>query len=155
MNPLLEYRVKLIDQLEAAAQEFRSVCLAVPNPNKPLGDEDWNTHQIAVHTRDTETLVYGLRIRQTLEEDRPVFQNFDGETWMAEHYNRDEPLVSILDELTASVKTTTALLKDLPLDAWSRESSHEIYGGGFTLQTWVERDLAHIREHLQAVQEAA
>jgi len=155
MKQLLEYRAKLIEQLEAAAEEFRTTCLTARDPFKVLDDDGWNTHQLAVHTRDTESLVYGWRIRRMLEEDQPIFQDFDGETWMAEHYNPDEPLASVLDELTASVKATAALLKNLPPKAWSRESSHEVYGGGFTLQTWVERDLAHIREHLQTVEKVS
>jgi hypothetical protein len=73
---------------------------------------------------------------------------------MWEHYNPDEPLAFILDELSASVKETVSLLQGLPPEAWSRTSSHEIYGDGFTLQTWVERGLAHIREHLETVQKA-
>jgi hypothetical protein len=42
-------------------------------------------------------------------------------------------------------------LSGLPLEAWSRESTHEALGGGLTLQLWVERSLAHIEEHLQTV----
>ena len=74
---------------------------------------------------------------------------------MAEHYEPDEPLASILDELSASITETVSMLRELPPEAWSRESSHEVYGEGFTLQTWVERGLAHIEEHLQTVQKAA
>jgi hypothetical protein len=44
------------------------------------------------------------------------------------------------------------ILGRLPAEAWSRESRHATFGGGFTLQTWVERDLAHIEEHLKVVQ---
>jgi hypothetical protein len=42
-------------------------------------------------------------------------------------------------------------LRGLPQEAWSRESRHEALGGGLTMQLWVERSLAHIEEHLQAV----
>lgn len=154
MNQLLEYRVKLVDQLETAAQEFRAACLAVADPFRPVGEGGWTTHQLAVHTRDVEEMVYGVRIRRTLEEDQPVFQNFDGDAWLAEYYTPDEPLASILDELSAAVKRTAALLRDLPPEGWGRESSHEVYGGGFTLQAWVERGLAHIHEHLETVKKA-
>jgi len=155
MNQLLEYRAKLIDRLVAAADEFCAACLAVHAPFEPADKGGWNTHQLAVHTRDVDKLAYGLRARRTATEDEPKFQNFDGEAWMAAHYNPDEPLASVLDELSASVKETAALLRDLPPEAWSRQSSHEIYGGGFTLQTWVERGLAHIQEHLETVKEGS
>ncbi len=154
MKQLLEYRSKLINRLESATEEFQGACLAVGDPFKSVGEGDWNTHQVAAHTRDADKLVYGLRTRRTVEEDNPVFENFDQDTWMAANYNPDEPLASILDELSASIKSTASMLRELPPEAWSRESSHEIYGGGFTLQTWVERRLAHIQEHLNAVRKA-
>ena len=154
MNQLLEYRSKLIDRLEAATAEFRQACLAIGDPFKAVGEGGWNTHQLSCHTRDVDKLAYGLRARRTAAEDDPEFQDFDGEAWMDAHYDPDEPLASILDELSASVNETASLLRNLPPEAWSRESSHEIYGGGFTLQTWVERGLAHIQEHLATVRTA-
>lgn len=154
MKQLLEYRSKLIDRLEAATGEFCAACLAVRDPFQAKDSDDWNTHQLAAHTRDVDKVVYGMRIRRTLEEERPQFQNFDTDEWIAAHYSADEPLASILNELSASIKATVAMLRELPPEAWSRESSHEVYGGGFTLQTWVERGLAHIQEHLDTVKKA-
>jgi hypothetical protein len=151
MNQLLEYRSKLVDQLESAVEDFGKACLAVRDPFKPVEEGGWTVHQVAAHTRDVDKLVYELRARRTAQEDQPFFQNFDGDAWMAEHYDPHEPLASILDKLSASVKGTVAMLKELPPEAWSRTSSHEVYGDGFTLQTWVERGLAHIQEHLDTV----
>ena len=155
MNQLLEYRAKLLDQLQAAAEEFRRACLAADDPFQPMDEDGWNVHQIAAHTRDVDENVYGMRVRRTAREDNPLFSNYDGEVWMVEQYNPDEPLASILDELSASVKGAVALLRDLPLEGWSRTSAHEVYGDGFFLQTWVERELAHIQEHLETVEKAA
>ncbi len=155
MNQLLEYRAKLVDQLEAAPEEFRQACLAVADQFKPLDQDGWNVHQIASHTRDVDEKVYGMRIRGTAAQDNPIFPDFDGEVWMAEHYDKEEPLASILDELSASVKETVSLLREMPPEGWSRESAHEVYGGGFFLQTWVERGLAHIHEHADTLKKAA
>lgn len=155
MKQLLEYRSKLIDRLEAAAQEFRAACLETPDAFIATDKLGWNTHQLAVHTRDVDKMVYGMRIRRTVEEDHPLFKNFDADEWMDKNYNADEPLASILDELSASIESTASMLRELPPEAWSRESVHEVYGGGFTLQTWVERGLAHIQEHLETVKKAA
>ena len=155
MKQLLEYRSKLIDRLEAATDEFRSACLAIRDPYQTTDEGGWNIHQLAVHTRDADKLVYGLRIRRTVEENNPEFENFDQDDWMTTNYDPDEPLASILDELSTSMTKTVSMLRGLPPEAWIRKSSHEIYGGGFTLQTWVERGLAHIQEHLEAVQKTA
>ena len=150
MKELSEYRMKLLERLRETAKEFRAACLAVKDPFAQLGD-GWSVHQIAVHTRDVEKLVYGLRTRRTAAEDNPEFLNFDGDAHLAEKYDANESLASILDDLVESTETLVELLKTLPTEAWSRLSRHTTLGGGLTLQTWVERGLAHLEEHLNTV----
>lgn len=155
MKELSEYREKLIDKLTAAAKDFRAACLVIKDPYAPLEEGGWNVHQVAVHTRDVDKLVYGLRARRTTLEDNPEFQNFDGDAYMAEHYDASEPLDELLDGFVVSVQYLAENLRTLPSEAWSRESRHATLGSGFTLQTWVERDLAHIQEHLEAVKKSS
>jgi len=149
MNKLLEYRRQLLDRLLAATEEFSKACTSVREPGTPLEAGGWNVHQLAVHVRDVETLVYGTRPHRTVEEDNPVFQNFDGDTWMIEHYDPDEPLVTVLDGFNRNIMEMAEWLASLPKEAWSRISRHAVYGGKFTMQTWIERSLAHIEEHLE------
>jgi DinB superfamily len=151
VKELNEYRVKLINRLIDAANHFRAICLAVKDPYAALEDGGWNVHQVAVHTRDVDKLVYGLRARRTAVEDNPEFPNFDGDAYMMEHYEPAESLNELLDTFVDNVGSLTDILRQLPVEAWSRESRHATMGGGFTLQTWVERDLAHIAEHLATV----
>jgi len=151
MIELLEYRKQLMDRFEEAAKEFRAACLAVKNPFAPLEAGGWNVHQIAVHTRDVDKLVYGLRVRRTLEETNPLFPNFDGDAYMAAHYDSKESLRGVLDELVSSIQTLLKTLRGMSAEGWSRESRHETQGSGLTLQTWVERGLTHLEEHLAAV----
>lgn len=150
MKELSEYRTNLINRLVDRAHEFRDTCLAAKDASAPL-DGGWNVHQIAVHTRDVDKLVYGSRARRTATEENPEFQNFDGEAYMAEHYSAGEPLNEIVNEFVVSVEVLAQFLRDLAPQAWSRESRHVTLGHGFTLQTWVERDLAHIQEHLKTI----
>ena len=152
MKELTEYRRNLIEKLVSAARDFRTACLAVTDPYAPLGAGEWNVHQVAVHTRDIDKLVYGLRARRTAEEENPEFRSFDGDEYMAEHYNVDEPLEGLLDGFVENVENLTKMLRALPDEAWARESRHATLGSGFTLQTWVERSLAHIEEHIEMVQ---
>jgi hypothetical protein len=155
MKELNEYRTHLIERLVSAAKEFRGACFAIPDPTIPLDEGGWNVHQIATHTRDVHTLVYRFRAQRTAQEDNPEFQNFDGNAYMAENYDANEPLKAILDEFVASVQSLAMILGRFPVEAWSRESRHTTFGGGFTLQTWIERDLAHIEEHLDTVKKGA
>ena len=151
MKELIEYRVNLLERLEETAKAFRDACLAVKDPHAPLDQDGWTVHQHAVHTRDVDKLVYGLRVRRTALEDNPEFPNFDGDAYMAQNYNAAESLSDVLNGLVESIEAMIELLRALPVEAWSRVSRHTMLGGGLTLQTWVERDLAHIEEHLEAV----
>lgn len=154
MKELAEYRVNLLKRLEEAANEFREACLQVSDAFAPLHAEGWNAHQLAAHTRDVDELVYGLRARRTALEDNPVFPNFDGETYMLANYNASEPMEEVVNSLVENVRALTDWLRTLPPESWSRVSRHTTLGHGLTLQTWVERDLAHIEEHLETVKNA-
>jgi hypothetical protein len=70
---------------------------------------------------------------------------------MSANYNASEPLKQIVDSLAESVRALVEWLRALPTESWSRVSRHTTLGSGLTLQTWVEKDLAHIEEHLEAV----
>lgn len=154
MKELQEYRTSLVNRLMTVTDEFCSACLAASDAFVPLSEGEWNVHQVVVHVRDVDKLVYGLRARRTASEDNPEFQNFDGESYMDEHYSVSEPIDQILNELRGNVRALADMLRALPTDAWSRESRHATLGRGFTLQAWVERDLAHIEEHMEALKKS-
>jgi hypothetical protein len=153
MKELFEYREKLIARLGEATGEFCQACRSFEDAFTKV-DGEWTLHQVASHTRDVDQSVYGKRIRQTLDEENPQFKSFNADTWMAEHYDRDEPLAGILSEFSANIDELCKLLKSLPREAWSRESRHETMGGELPMQLWVERSLAHIEEHLQTLKKA-
>ena len=153
MKELAEYRVNLMQKLEDSAQAFREECLKASDPYAPFDAAGWNVHQIAVHTRDVDELVYGLRARRTAVEENPEFPNFDGEAYMSSNYNSSEPLKEVVDSLVMNVRSLVELLGALPSEAWSRVSRHTTLGSDLTLQTWVEKDLAHIQEHLETLRE--
>lgn len=155
MNQLQEYREKLLERLESAANHFRAACLAAADPYAPVEPGGWSVHQLAAHTRDVDKLVYGARIRRTLAEDNPEFANFDGDAYMAANYDRTEALQNLLDGFAGSVQSLVKLLREMPSAGWSRLSSHETQGRGLTLQSWVERELGHIEEHLATVKKAS
>jgi hypothetical protein len=152
MSELEEYRIRMLERLEEAAKVFQAECLAVEDPYAAV-EGGWNVHQIAVHTRDVDRLIYGLRARRTALEDQPEFQSFDGDAYMAKNYDASEALEDLLIGFVEDVEALVEMLRDLPPQGWSRQSSHATLGKGLTLQSWVEKDLAHIEEHLKAVKE--
>ena len=153
MKELSEYRMKLMQKLEETASAFREECRQAQDPYAPLHADGWSVHQIAVHTRDVDELVYGLRARRAAVEENPEFPNFDGEAHMAANYNASEPLEDVLRSFVENVQALVQWLRALPAASWSRVSRHTTLGGNLTLQTWVEKDLAHIQEHLKTVKE--
>lgn len=150
---LHDYRKRLIDQIGLSADAFCAACRAVAEPFEPVEVGGWNTHQIAAHVRDVDAQVYGMRIRRSAAEDNPLFPNFDQDVWIAGHYHPEEPLETILGELSTSITSLVDMLRALPDPAWSRPSRHET-NGDFVLQTWVERALAHLKEHLETAEKA-
>jgi hypothetical protein len=151
MKELAEYRMNLMKRLEDSAKAFRDECFQVKDPYAPLDANGWTVHQIAVHTRDVNELVYGLRARRTAVEENPEFLNFDGEAYMSANYNSNEQLEELLNGFVDNIHALVELLRALPMEAWSRVSRHTTLGSDLTLQTWVEKDLAHIEEHLETV----
>jgi hypothetical protein len=155
MKELKDYRRNLLENLVNAARDFRAASLAVKDPFIPLQEDGWSTHQVAAHTRDVDKIVYGLRARRTITEDNPEFPNFDGDAYMAQHYDPSESLTEMLDGFVESIESEVEMLRALPDEAWSRQSRHATLGHGFTLQTWVERGLAHIQEHIETVRKSS
>lgn len=151
MKELAEYRANLMKRLEEAADEFRAACLSVKDPHAPVDLDGWTVHQIAAHTRDVDKLVYSLRARRTAAQENPQFLNFDGEAYMSANYHANAALDDVLDSLVENVRALVKWLQTLPPQAWSRVSRHTTLGSELTLQTWVEKDLAHLEEHLAAV----
>lgn len=149
-SAVVSYRVRLLEQLGADAQAFCAACRAVKDPFKATGENDWNVYKIARHVRDVDAQSYGMRARRTLAEEYPAFPKFDANLWMAEHDDSDEPLEKVLADFEQSIHELVGLLTPQPDRAWSRLGRHEIQGDR-TLQIWVERDLEHIREHLETV----
>jgi hypothetical protein len=151
MKEVDEYRKKLTDRLGEAVKEFQSACLAVKDPYAPIEEGGWSVHRVAVHARDVDRLAYGIRVRRTLAEDNPEFPNFDSETYMAEHYDPRESLPDLLEGFKKDVDSLVKVLRNTPVEAWSRVSRHATLGSGLTLQIWVENGLEHLEEHLATV----
>lgn len=152
MKELMEYREKLIARLSEATKEFCETCESL-GESKKIADGQ-TVHQIAFLVRDINQHLFGVRIHETLEEENPLFKDFDPDQWMQTHYREEEPLSEILDALSTNVQNICKLLNGMPQAGWSRLSHHELLGNELTLQLWVERDLAFIEEQLKTLKNA-
>ena len=73
-------------------------------------------------------------------------------TWQ-QHYDAGEPLDEVLDGFVENVQALAEFLRALPARSMVTRITSCHVGEWLTLQTWVERDLAHIEEHLETVKE--
>ena len=153
MKELIEYREKLLARLHEATVEFCDVCRSFAAPFA-IADGEWTAHQIAFHVCGIQREVYGMRVRRTLKEENPEFENFEPEVWMKTHYNRDEAMEKILNEFVENMNEVCDLLSAMPQEGWSRLSRHKALGPELTLQLWAERGLAHLEDHLKALKNA-
>ncbi len=147
---LLDYRTRLINRLESATLEFCAACRAAEDPFLQLKTGEWNVHQLAAHVWDVDQNAYGLRIRKVLEEQHPSFENYDADAWFLSHYDSSVPLEKMLTDLEQRAKEIVPVLRDLKPEDWNRLGHHQVQGD-YTLQTWVERAVGHLEEHLEAL----
>ena len=147
MEEILEYRVRMVKQFGNAADKIEAALQRNPDPSQPLESGGWNLHQVITHMRDVNKQVYLPRLKRIIAEENPMFENFDGDAWMAAHYQAEEPLQEIVSEFKEQCRSTTDWLTAHPIEAWNRPGTHPTLGK-HSLQWWVERTLAHINEHL-------
>jgi len=147
MDELLEYRQRMVMKIANAAELIEAAILSNNDPTQPLESGGWNLHQVITHMRDVNQHVYLPRLHRIIDEENPMFENFDGEAWMAEHYQPQEPIQKAVSEFKEQCQSSADWLKNLPQEAWNRPGRHPSFGK-HSLQWWVERTLAHISEHL-------
>jgi hypothetical protein len=147
MEELLEYRQRMLEKVAKAGEQLEAAVSRIKDTSLPLETDGWNTHQLVAHMRDVNLQVYLPRLHRIVEEDNPQFENFDGEAWMADHYQPGEPIQKIVAEFGESCRSSAKWLAGLPVEAWNRSGRHLLIGK-HSLQWWLERTLAHISEHL-------
>jgi hypothetical protein len=142
-------REYLFSGLRNAPREVQHILGEIPDfyEVKPRQDGSWNSHQILAHLRDVNREVYLPRLEQIAASSNPLFQEFDGERWMAEHYDPAEPMAALVREFKQQSKQTADWLESLPDETWERPGTH-VSLGTHSFQWWADRMVAHIGEHL-------
>jgi hypothetical protein len=107
-----------------------------PIPNK------WSICEILVHLREVERDVFQVRLRRTLEEDRPTFELFDQDraAWDGQYLGQSG--TRALAEFRQLRADTIKMLADLPLHEWVRVGVHPERGSA-TLEEQVTRQIRH------------
>jgi hypothetical protein len=155
MQDLLDYRARLVERFGRQPSEFAQAIAALPEAEWWLrrGPDGRTVHALMAHTRDLEALAYLPRLRRILREDDPALPAFASHRWSEADYDATEPMEALLADFARAREEEVALVRDLAPAGWSRCGFHPPTGRR-TAQWWVERALAHGREHLADIRAA-
>lgn len=148
MEELFEYRDRMLTRLAESGKMLETALGQIKDVTTPLEPGGWNAHQVITHMRDVNQQVYIPRLHRIIDEENPLFENFDGEAWMAQHYQAQEAVPDITTQFGSQCLACATWLRGLPAEAWNRPGKHPTIGV-HSLQWWVERLLAHVTDHLK------
>jgi hypothetical protein len=115
---------------------------------RPEAGGKWSVLEVLQHLADTE-LVYGVRGRLVLSEDRPIIQGFDQDRWAALFRYRDASLSAALAQLSALRAGNLTLWRRLGPAELARVGLHSERGEesmDLMLRMMAGHDLAHRRQ---------
>ncbi len=109
----------------------------------------WSPLEYGAHVRDVMRL-FDERTRLMLEEDDPLFANWDQDaTAEADRYDLQDPVV-VADELATAAEATAARFDAVPADHWER-TGRRSNGSLFTVRTLGQYFLHDVVHHLHDV----
>jgi hypothetical protein len=121
------------DKVPAEARQWR------PGPDK------WSPHEVVVHCADSESNA-ALRIRYVLAEKDPLIVGYDQEEWARSLDYHSHPADVALQTVDAVRAHTTALLRRLPEQAWSKVGRHT-ESGRYGAEDWLRIYAEHLEKH--------
>ena len=110
----------------------------------------WSAHEIVCHCADSETNA-AARIRYLVGEKDAVLLGYDQDAWaVVFDYHRHplEPALALVEAIRAN---TTALIRRLSVEAWSREGRHT-ESGRYTAEDWLTIYADHLEGHARQIE---
>jgi hypothetical protein len=137
-------RQALIQQYAAGAARLRAALAKVPPEAlkwRPAHKE-WSAHEVVIHCADSETNAFG-RIRFLVAEESPTIQGYD-----PYHDRPIEPALAVIEAVRAS---TSALIRSLPDEAWTRVGRHT-ESGRYGAEDWLAIYADHLEGHARQIE---
>jgi hypothetical protein len=128
------------EKVPAEARQWR------PGPGK------WSPHEVVCHCADSEANA-ALRIRYLLAEKEPLIVGYDQEEWARAFDYHTHPADVALQTVDAVRAHTTALLRRLPEDAWSKVGRHT-ESGRYSAEDWLRIYAEHLEKHSGQIERA-
>lgn len=145
-------RDALIQQFADGPARLRAALATVPPAAlkwRPAPKE-WSAHEVVVHCADSETNSFA-RIRFVLAEASPTIQGYDQDRWAVSFGYHDLPLEPALAVVDAVRASTTALIRGLPDEAWTRAGRHT-ESGRYSAEDWLQIYADHLEGHARQIE---
>lgn len=145
-------REALIQQFADGPARLRAALATVPPAAlkwRPAPKE-WSAHEVVIHCADSETNSFG-RIRFLLAETVPTIQGYDQDRWAVTFGYHDLPLEPALAVVDAVRASTTALIRGLPDEAWTRVG-HHTESGRYSAEDWLQIYADHLEGHARQIE---
>jgi uncharacterized protein YndB with AHSA1/START domain len=141
----------LILRYERGAQLLRQALAAVPAAelDRAPAPGAWSARQTALHIVDAE-IVGANRLRTLAAQPGSILRSYDGEVWAQKLAYHQQPLEPALELFAALRRSTAAMLRALPPEAWSHRATHE-ESGEVTLASYLLSHCQHAETHAQEI----
>lgn len=119
---------------------------------KSTGPGEWSAQQVLGHLADTE-MVYGVRIRMIVTQERPTIVGYDQDAWGSRFKDLDESGQQTFLRWRILREANLRLLGSLTPDEWSRVGNHSERGEE-SIRSMVALLAGHDRAHLDQIKRA-
>jgi hypothetical protein len=142
-----------IARFERGIAAFTSALHSIPAEHLDLAPApgEWTPRQIALHIVDAE-IVGAARLRWVAAQPGSLLKAYEGDVWARELRYETQPLEPAVELFVLLRRTTLAVLRSLPAQAWSNRGIHE-EGGEVTLEKLLSDHCAHTEAHIREIQE--
>lgn len=144
----------LLERLKTTARDLVSLTSGVSRSRMDArpGPRDWSAAMVLSHLADAE-LVYGMRLKLILSEDRPHISPFDENAWVERSARLEEDMKDVLARWRVLREHNVRLLESLDDAEWRRAGVHS-QRGELSIRQVVALLAEHDRGHLDQLRRA-
>ncbi|MGH9323628.1 MAG: DinB family protein [Vicinamibacteria bacterium] len=120
---------------------------------KPAPDR-WSICEVLNHLTDVEKLSLGLRAKRILDEEMPLFVDYDQKKRYRDGAYANDDGERALQRFRETRKTSLSWLERIQPSDWTRRGTHHVVGEvelSQILSLWAFHDLGHIRQIAELV----
>ena len=147
-------RLTSLEHVRATGRDLVSLVSGVSDDHleRRPAEGEWSARDVIGHLADAE-LVYSMRLRLIVAQDRPRLTWYDEEAWVERFGPLDEDARVTLARWRALRDANVRLLESLADEEWERGGIHDS-DGMLSVETIAKRMVTHDRTHLDQIRTA-